>query len=58
MKSFINRNKYAIIFCALLLAGGYGGYKFMDYVKAGTGLVIVCFAVSLVVIPMVWPFFP
>ena len=37
---------------------GPGGYKFMDYVKAGTGLVIVCFVVSLVVIPMVWPFFP
>ena len=37
---------------------GPGGYKFMDYVKAGTGLVSVCFAVSLVVIPMVWPFFP
>ena len=37
---------------------GPGGYKFMDYVKAGTGLVLVCFAVSLVVIPMVWPFFP
>ena len=37
---------------------GPGGYKFMDYVKAGTGLVVVCFIVSLVVIPMVWPFFP
>ena len=37
---------------------GPGGYKFMDYVKAGTGLVCVCFAVCLVVIPMVWPFFP
>ncbi len=37
---------------------GPGGYKFMDYVKAGTGLVLVCFAVSLVVIPIVWPFFP
>ena len=37
---------------------GPGGYKFMDYVKCGTGLVIVCFVVSLVVIPMVWPFFP
>ena len=33
-------------------------YKFLDYVKAGTGLVIVCFVVSLVVIPMIWPFFP
>ena len=37
---------------------GPGGYKFMDYVKAGTGLVIVCFIVSVVLIPMFWPFFP
>ena len=37
---------------------GPGGYKFMDYVKAGTGLVIVAFIVSLVIIPIVWPFFP
>ena len=37
---------------------GPGGYKFMDYVKAGTGLVIVSFIVSLVVIPVIWPFFP
>ncbi len=37
---------------------GPGKYKFMDYVKAGTGLVVVCFIVSLIVIPMVWPFFP
>jgi len=37
---------------------GPGGYKFIDYVKAGTGLVIVCFIVSIIIIPMVWPFFP
>ena len=37
---------------------GPGGYRFMDYVKAGTGLVIVAFIVSFVVIPLVWPFFP
>ncbi len=37
---------------------GPGGYKFMDYVKAGTGLVIVSFIVCMIVIPMVWPFFP
>ena len=42
--------------CTLVL--GPGGYKFMDYVKCGTGLVLVCFVVSLVIIPMVWPFFP
>ena len=37
---------------------GPGGYKFADYVKCGCGLVGVCFVVSLVVIPIVWPFFP
>ena len=37
---------------------GPGGYRFMDYLKAGCGLVIVCFIVSLIVIPIVWPFFP
>ena len=37
---------------------GPGGYKFMDYVKCGCGLVAVCFVVCLVVIPIVWPFFP
>ena len=37
---------------------GPGGYRFMDYLKSGCGLVIVCFIVSLIVIPMVWPFFP
>jgi len=35
---------------------GPGGYKFMDYVKAGTGLMVVCFVVSVIVIPMVWKF--
>ena len=37
---------------------GPGGYKFMDYVKAGVGLVIVSFVVSIILIPMFWPFFP
>ena len=37
---------------------GPGGYKFADYVKCGCGLVGVCFVVSLVVIPIGWPFFP
>ena len=35
---------------------GPGGYKFKDYVKAGSGLTIFCMIVSVIVIPMVWPF--
>lgn len=37
---------------------GPGQYKFTDYVKAGVPLFLVCFVVSLIIIPMVWPFFP
>jgi anion transporter len=37
---------------------GPGNYRFNDYVKAGTPLVIICFIVSIIIIPMVWPFFP
>ena len=37
---------------------GPGKFTFMDYVKCGTGLVIVCFVISLILIPMFWPFFP
>ena len=35
-----------------------GGYKFKDYVIVGTPLVLLSFAVSMIVIPLVWPFFP
>ena len=37
---------------------GPGKYSFMDFVKCGTGLVVICLVVSIVVIPVVWPFFP
>lgn len=37
---------------------GPGHYRFMDYVKAGGGLIFVCLVVSIIIIPVVWPFFP
>ena len=37
---------------------GPGQYRFKDYIIAGTPLIVVCLAVSLIVIPIVWPFFP
>ena len=37
---------------------GPGGYRFKDYIIAGTPLILVCFIVSLIIIPIVWPFFP
>lgn len=36
---------------------GPGNYKFMDYVKVGTPLILVMFVVSVALIPMIWPFF-
>lgn len=35
-----------------------GQYRFMDYVKCGTPLIFVSFVVSMIVVPIVWPFFP
>ena len=37
---------------------GVGRYRFMDYVKAGTGLILVFFVISIILLPMIWPFFP
>jgi di/tricarboxylate transporter len=33
-----------------------GNYHFMDYVKAGTPLVIISCIVSVILIPIIWPF--
>ncbi|MCP1103726.1 sodium-dependent dicarboxylate transporter 2/3/5 [Aequitasia blattaphilus] len=37
---------------------GPGGYKFMDYVKSGLPLIIVSTIVSLVLLPIFFPFYP
>lgn len=39
-----------------MLVYGPGRYRFMDFVRVGSGLTVVTFAVSLLVIPRVWPF--
>ncbi|GAL67965.1 anion permease ArsB/NhaD-like [Jejuia pallidilutea] len=33
-----------------------GGYKFMDYLKVGAPLLLVFFIVSLLLVPIIWPF--
>lgn len=40
------------------LVMGPGGFRFKDYVIVGTPLVFVSLLVCVVVIPIVWPFFP
>lgn len=35
-----------------------GGYTFMDYVKAGFPMIIIATIVSMVILPIVFPFFP
>jgi anion transporter len=35
---------------------GAGGYRFMDYVRVGAPLVVICFIVSVLLIPVFWPF--
>ena len=41
---------------AMVLAPG--GYKFMDYVKAGLPLIVVSTVVSLILLPIFFPFYP
>lgn len=35
-----------------------GGYRFRDYVKAGLPLILICGSVALVLLPILFPFFP
>lgn len=37
---------------------GLGGYKFKDYVKAGMPLIIVSFIICMVLLPILFPFYP
>lgn len=39
-----------------LLVQGLGNYKFGDYAKVGIPLNIIAFIVSVILIPMIWPF--
>lgn len=37
---------------------GLGGYKFNDYVKAGLPLILVSFVICMVLLPVMYPFYP
>ncbi len=34
---------------------GIGGYKFIDFVRVGTPLNVLCFIVAMIIVPRVWP---
>ena len=37
---------------------GAGNYKFMDYVKAGFPLIIIATVISMIILPIAFPFYP
>ena len=37
---------------------GLGGYKFKDYVKSGLPLILVSFAICMILLPVLFPFYP
>ena len=37
---------------------GPGGLQFMDYVKVGTPLFVIVMIMALILMPIIWPFFP
>jgi di/tricarboxylate transporter len=43
---------------ANVMVMGPGGYRFIDYIKAGVPLTLVVFATVLLVMPYFWPFTP
>ena len=43
---------------ANVLVYGLGGYKFTDFMRVGWMLSILIFIVSMMVVPVVWPFYP
>ena len=43
---------------ANLMVMGPGGYRFMDYVKAGIALTVIVFVLILLLVPVFWPLSP
>jgi len=43
---------------ANIMVMGPGGYKFSDYLKVGLPLTITVFIVVMLVLPILWPFYP
>jgi len=43
---------------ANVLVFGPGGYKFFDYTKVGILLTVFLFIVSMIFLPILWPFYP
>ena len=41
-----------------LMVYGAGGYRFMDFVRAGLPLTILCWIVGSLLIPLFWPLTP
>lgn len=37
---------------------GVGGYKFLDYVKVGLHLILINFVLSMILLPVFFPFYP
>ena len=39
-----------------LIVQGLGHYKFTDYVKVGLPLNVLTFIVTIILVPLIWPF--
>lgn len=37
---------------------GLGGFKFKDYVKSGLPLILISFVICMVLLPILFPFYP
>ena len=47
-----------LVGCLLYTSVGLGGYKFKDYVKSGLPLILVSFVICMILLPVLFPFYP
>ena len=43
---------------ANVLVFGPGGYRFFDYTRVGLLLTVALFIISMIFLPVIWPFYP
>ncbi len=36
---------------------GPGNFRFIDYIKVGLPLIVICFIISVIILPLAWPFY-
>ena len=53
---FIRDSITPVVYQTNLMVFGPGGFRYSDYIKVGLHIVILLRIISVIMIPMIWPF--